>query len=127
MSTPQPEKSFRNKLLKDHLVHQESVHTLAEREGASHEAIYANMLCAATDHAKEHFNWLRAALLALAKRKLKDANDSREDENRWPAGQEWDDLVASSQSIFIREACEEAGIPRDKLVEVERILLYSEE
>jgi hypothetical protein len=47
---------------------------------------------------------------ALAKRCLADMNAAREAPNDWPAGQEWDDLVGSSQSIFRRRAREEAGV-----------------
>lgn len=51
------------------------------------------------------------ALVALAKRNLADANANRENDRSWPCGQGWLDLAGSSQSIFMRAARDEAGIP----------------
>lgn len=42
----------------------------------------------------------------LAKYILKEWNEHRENEHTWPAGQEWDDLVSSSQSTLLRHAQE---------------------
>ena len=57
-----------------------------------------------TDHAR----WLAAALVALAKRCLKDAHNT---DGRWPKDMEWTDLSGSSKGTFIQQACDEAGIP----------------
>ncbi|MCP4394869.1 MAG: hypothetical protein GY804_11485 [Alphaproteobacteria bacterium] len=56
------------------------------------------------------FKWAYRLLLALAIRNLEDANISRGDENNWPAGQKWHQLVGSSHGVFFRKAREEAGI-----------------
>lgn len=56
--------------------------------------------------------WMLRALIALAKRKLADANESRENEGDWPAGKEWHELGDTSQHAFMSAAREEAGIPR---------------
>lgn len=58
--------------------------------------------------------FLLRALIALAKRKLADANANREEENDWPAGQEWNELGGSSQHSFMSAARAEAGIPDDE-------------
>lgn len=53
------------------------------------------------------------AVLALAKGLLADANRANVANgtpDEWPAGQEWNDLVSTSHSIFLRQAREQAGI-----------------
>jgi hypothetical protein len=60
---------------------------------------------------ERNFRWAYQLLLALAKRRLRDANDEREHPNDWPAGQEWDELVGSSHGTFLRSALQEAGVP----------------
>jgi len=65
---------------------------------------------------ERNFRWAYQLLLALAKRRLKDANDEREHPNDWPAGQEWDELSGSSQKTFLRGAREEAGIPHEEFL-----------
>lgn len=70
--------------------------------------------------AKRNFRWAYQLLLALAKRRLAEANAAREDDNDWPAGQEWHEMVGSSHSIFLRGAREEAGIPEDAFIRVIR-------
>ncbi|WP_143288864.1 hypothetical protein [Burkholderia pseudomallei] len=62
--------------------------------------------------------WLLRSLIALAKRKLADANANRDGENSWPAGQAWNELGGSSQHAFLRAALEEAGIPHDQYREL---------
>lgn len=74
--------------------------------------------------ATRNFRWAYQLLLALAKRRLADANLNREDENDWPAGQEWHEMVGSSHSIFLRGAREEAKIPEDAFMGVIRSLEY---
>lgn len=64
-----------------------------------------------TQESSPQLEWALRALVCLAKRCLKDANDSREDENEWPAGQEWRELSHTSQHSFMRRAREECGIP----------------
>lgn len=66
---------------------------------------------------KRNFRWAYAAIVALAKRKLKEANETRENEDDWPGGQEWNDLAGTSKSIFLHQAREEAGIPHDEFLE----------
>lgn len=53
--------------------------------------------------------WLVRALVALAKRKLSEANESCGE--CWPAGQQWNELGGSSQHAFMRAALSESGIP----------------
>lgn len=48
-------------------------------------------------------------LIALAKRRLVDANNECE-VGAWPNGQEWDELSQSSRDVFKHEAREEAGV-----------------
>jgi hypothetical protein len=62
------------------------------------------------DEKEKIFKWAYRLLLALAVRNLKDANENREDERAWPAGQEWHQLNGSSHGVFLRAAREEAGI-----------------
>jgi hypothetical protein len=66
---------------------------------------------------ERHFRWAYMAVVHVAKQKLAQANAAREDEQNWPAGQEWNDLAGSSKSIFLRQAREELGIPHDEFLE----------
>lgn len=71
----------------------------------------------------QFFRWAYAAIVALAIRRLKQANDENKaagEENCWPAGQEWRDLAGSSRASFLRLAREEAGIPNDEFLAVVR-------
>lgn len=65
--------------------------------------------------ASNETKWLVRAIVALAKRELADLNAVCGDS--WPAGQEWHDLVGSSQSILMHRARERAGIPHDEYLE----------
>ena len=65
---------------------------------------------------ERNFRWAYQLLMALAKRCLAETNTSLEDKREWPAGQEWDELVGSSQSIFLRQARDEAGIDHDEFL-----------
>lgn len=68
-----------------------------------------------TSDEEKNFQWAWLALQALAKRCLADSNANAEP-GCWPAGQEWEDLAGSSQSIFMREARKEAGISEDEFI-----------
>ena len=57
-----------------------------------------------------NLEWALRAMICLAKRCLKDSNDSRESEGDWPAGQDWCDLGHTSQHAFMRAAREECGV-----------------
>jgi hypothetical protein len=70
----------------------------------------------ATEEERRNFHWAYAALVALAKMCLAEANREREGERNWPAGQTWDELNGSSRSIFMQQAREKAGIPRDEFL-----------
>lgn len=64
--------------------------------------------------ANNETKWLLRSLITLAKRHLAEANKTPEVINGdWPAGQEWNELVHTSQHIFMHRAREEAGIPHD--------------
>lgn len=67
-----------------------------------------------------NFRWAYQVLLALAKRRLADANANLESPDDWSAGQEWHEMVGSSHAIFLRQAREEAGIPHDEFLELIR-------
>jgi hypothetical protein len=69
---------------------------------------------------ERNFRWVYQLLLVLAKRCLADANATRENENDWPSGQEWEDLNSSSHAIFLRQAREEAGIPHEEFLPLVR-------
>lgn len=56
--------------------------------------------------------WFLRGLIALAKDELAKMNATCGD--NWPAGQGWNDLSASSQSVFMAKARERAGIPHDE-------------
>jgi hypothetical protein len=60
-------------------------------------------------------------MLALARQKLAEANESRANDHDWPAGQTWSDLSNSSRSLFLKAAREEAGIPHDDFLAVIRL------
>ena len=66
---------------------------------------------------EQYFRWAYVLLVELAKEELRKANGSRERPNDWPAGQEWCDLAATSQSIFLRKARDRAGIDHDQFLE----------
>lgn len=70
--------------------------------------------------ATQNFRWAYQLLLALAKRRLAEANANLSDPDEWPAGQEWHEMVGSSHSIFLRGARAEAGIPNDAFIELIR-------
>lgn len=72
--------------------------------------------------ATRNFRWAYQLLIALAKRRLADANATRESKDDWPAGQEWHEMVGTSHSIFLRGAREEAGIPEEAFMGVIRSL-----
>lgn len=85
----------------------------------------AEELAEARKTATQYFRWAYQLLLALAKRRLADANAENEakgEPNNWPAGQEWHEMVGSSHSIFLRGARNEAGIPEDAFMAVIRSL-----
>lgn len=60
--------------------------------------------------ARTYFRWAYAALAELAKDELAKTNRALEDPQFWPCGMSWDQLVGSSQSIFLRKARDRAGI-----------------
>jgi len=66
---------------------------------------------------RRNFRWAYAAVVALAKERLREANEARESPAEWPAGQEWAALNGSSKSIFMRRAREELGIPHNEFLE----------
>ena len=66
---------------------------------------------------------LLKALVALAKRHLKEANENNEKygtPDNWPAGQGWKDMVGTSHSIFLMKARSEAGIDTQKYLDIIR-------
>lgn len=76
-----------------------------------------------TDLEKQLFEWLWKSQQELAKRCLKDENDTLEREHRtdeWPAMQDWDDLVGSSQAIFLRRARALVQIPDEQYLHIIR-------
>lgn len=66
-----------------------------------------------TDLEKQLWEMLYRSQTALAVMCLNEANRNREEENDWPAGQEWGDLSGSSQAAFARAGREKAGIDHD--------------
>lgn len=64
------------------------------------------------------FRWAYAAVCALAVKLLEE--DNRTCRDNWPAGQSWDDLGASSRSVYLHRARELAGIPHADFLEVVR-------
>lgn len=66
---------------------------------------------------ERNFRWAYQLLLALAKRRLADANVNLESPGDWPGGQEWHEMVGSSHSIFLHAARDEAGIPHEEFLE----------
>lgn len=72
------------------------------------------------ENERRYFRWAYAAIVALAKRHLRDMNDTRQHEKDWPAGQQWEDLGGSSKAIFMRKARDEAGIPDGEFLAVVR-------
>jgi hypothetical protein len=73
-----------------------------------------------TDLEKQLWEMLYRSQMALAVMCLDESNRSRESENDWPAGQEWDEMVGSSHAIFCRTAREKAGIDHDAYLEILR-------
>lgn len=63
-----------------------------------------------------NFKWAYQLLLALAQRLLIERNAMLEDPHDWPAGQEWDELAASSKAVFLREARLIAGIDSEEFL-----------
>lgn len=61
-----------------------------------------------------NLEWALKAMICLAKRCLKDTNESRENENDWPAGQAWNGLGNTSKHSFMRMAREECGVPHEE-------------
>lgn len=74
----------------------------------------------ATELEKQLWEMLYRSQTALAVMCLDEANRNREDENDWPAGQEWGDLAGSSQSAFARAARTKAGIDHDAYLHILR-------
>lgn len=66
---------------------------------------------------ERNFRWAYQLLLALAKRRLADANANLQSPDDWPAGQEWHEMVGSSRCIFLGGARAEAGIPCNEFLE----------
>ena len=62
-----------------------------------------------------NFRWAYALLVELAKVELEAAN--AECGKAWPAGQEWEDLGATSKSEFLFRARDRVGIPHDEFLE----------
>ena len=62
--------------------------------------------------AERNFRWSYMLLTAFAKRLLAKANAER-GYHEWPGGQNWDELVESSQSIFLHQVRDSAGIDHD--------------
>jgi hypothetical protein len=73
---------------------------------------------------QRNFRWAYAAILALAKRNLADANEKVKGTRNWPGGQEWHELCGSSHAVFLRAAREEAGIPHAEFLEGVRAADY---
>lgn len=65
---------------------------------------------------ERNFRWAYRLLIALAKRCLADANRDRDHPSDWPVGQDWSELGATSRSVFLRKAREEAGISHDEFL-----------
>ena len=59
---------------------------------------------------KQLWKMLYKSQMALALVCLDEANQTRENENDWPAGQKWHEMVGNSHAIFCRQAREKAGI-----------------
>ena len=76
-----------------------------------------------TETEKQLFGWLWKSQLELAKKLLKERNDellAADEENTWPAQQEWDDMLGSSHAIFLRAARDLSGIPHDIYLKIIR-------
>lgn len=82
----------------------------------------APSLSSQTGSADTEIKQLRGAVWALAdtlaRRCLADANEDREGQSEWPAGQSWGELVGSSQSIFRGRAYAEALLDRRGMIEL---------
>lgn len=99
----------------------EQIHPRAIEAVNSHDSLMEENKRLKAD-ALRNFRWAYQLLLALARRRLEDANKDCGDS--WPAGQEWHEMVGSSHSIFLRGAREEAGIPDDAFMGLIRSLEY---
>lgn len=77
------------------------------------------------EQAHRYFRWAYALLIALAKTEL--AKDNLTCGKNWPAGQQWDELVGTSHSIYLRRAREIAGIPHDEFLATVRGEEYGED
>ena len=63
-----------------------------------------------TDLEKKLWEMLYRSQMALSIMCLDESNRTRENENDWPAGQKWQDMVGSSHAIFSRVARDKAKI-----------------
>lgn len=68
---------------------------------------------APTPNETKYFRWAYSLMIALAKRRLGDAQQ----EGAWE-GHNWDDLVTTSHHALFQKAREEAGIPNDEFRDV---------
>ena len=66
---------------------------------------------------ERNFRWAYTAVVYLAQILLQGSNDSRENENDWPAGQTWDEINQSSREIFLRKARSILSISHDEFLE----------
>ncbi len=73
-----------------------------------------------TEQEKLLWEMLYKSQMALAIMCLDEMNRTRENENDWPAGQEWADCVASSHAIFCRAAREKANIDDQAYLDILR-------
>ncbi len=63
-----------------------------------------------TELERRLWRMLYKSQVALGKKELAEMNDSRENENDWPAGQEWNECGNSSHAIFFKKARATCGI-----------------
>lgn len=73
-----------------------------------------------TETEKLLWKMLYKSQMALAIMCLDEMNRERENENDWPAGQEWNDCVASSHAIFARVARGKAKIDDKEYLDILR-------
>lgn len=69
-----------------------------------------------TADAVRNFRWAYAGVVYLAQIFLQEANDQRQQENEWPAGQTWSEINSTSRSIFLKQARKALGIDNDEFL-----------
>lgn len=73
-----------------------------------------------TEMEKKLWKMLYKSQMALAIMCLDESNRTREEENTWPCGMQWPDMVASSHATFCRIAREKSGIDHETYLEILR-------